>query len=141
VAWDILGDEFCSILVPGLQVFGLRAILHSIGDGVLFVIGVQLCRDLLPRTHFEQFAWSELAVMMVWGNLQELAVDLTGQGWIWDYNADHWANTVMFNYNGVPYTLAPQLVWVFAPLFFYLSTIYFAARQEYNKRLEKEKEA
>ena len=32
-------------------------------------------------------------------------------------------------------------VWFFAPLFFYLSTIYFAARQEYNKRLEKEKEA
>ena len=83
MAWDILGDEFCSILVPGLQVFGLRAILHSIGDlhfstlflqlvfkgdGVLFVIGVQLCRDLLPQPNFEQFAWSELAVMMVTGN-------------------------------------------------------------------------
>ena len=23
--------------------------------------------------------------LKVWGNLQELAVDLTGQGWIWDY--------------------------------------------------------
>ena len=23
--------------------------------------------------------------LKVWGNLQELAVDLTGQGWIWNY--------------------------------------------------------
>ena len=25
-------------------------------------------------------------------------------------SADHWANAVMFNYDGVSYTLAPQLV-------------------------------
>ena len=70
-------------------------------------MGAQLCRDLLPEPHFKRFSWMELTVMLVssfcllyikvldshkcipkmkgWGNLQELAVDLTGQGWIWEY--------------------------------------------------------
>jgi len=83
----------------------------------------------------------ELTVMLVWGNLQELAVDLTGQGWIWEYKPDHWANAAMFSWEGVTYTVAPQLVWVFAPLFFYWCTLYLAARQRAEKRVGKEKEA
>ena len=161
VAWDLLGDSFCTVLVPSLQLFGLRALLHSLGrtemllspntlwfpgDGILFVLGVQLCRDLLPAPHFKHFSWAELTIMLVllnieivqyekwkkvWGNVQELAVDLTGQGWIWEYKyhftctppspgvsksyhlisrPDHWANAAMFSWGGVTYTAAPQLV-------------------------------
>ena len=51
---------------PHLKMPFFKAVFK--GDGVLFVIGVQLCRDLLPRPHFEQFSWRELAVMMVTGN-------------------------------------------------------------------------
>ena len=108
VAWDLLGDRFCTVLVPSLQLFGLRALLHSLGlkclistpnthfhfakylfyifififkhqmshqdvkysfsfagDGILFVIGVQLCRDLLPKPHFKHFSWAELSIMLV----------------------------------------------------------------------------
>ena len=37
----------------------------SPGDGILFVLGAQLCRDLLPEPHFKHFSWMELSVMLV----------------------------------------------------------------------------
>ena len=85
VAWDLLGDSFCTVLVPSLQLFGLRALLHSLGrtemllspntlwfpgDGILFVLGVQLCRDLLPAPHFKHFSWAELTIMLVLSNVE-----------------------------------------------------------------------
>ena len=85
VAWDLLGDRFCTVLVPSLQLFGLRALLHSLGrdqmllspntlwfpgDGILFVLGVQLCRDLLPAPHFKHFSWAELTIMLVLSNVE-----------------------------------------------------------------------
>ena len=54
VGWDLLGEEFCAIHTPGLVVVpGTRAVLHSLGDATLFLIGAQLCRDLLPAPHFQ----------------------------------------------------------------------------------------
>ena len=85
VAWDLLGDRFCTVLVPSLQLFGLRALLHSLGrdqmllspntlsfpgDGILFVLGVQLCRDLLPAPPFKHFSWAELTIMLVPSNIE-----------------------------------------------------------------------
>ena len=42
-----------------------QSILLFPGDGILFVVGAQLCRDLLPEPHFKRFSWMELAVMLV----------------------------------------------------------------------------
>ena len=105
VAWDLLGDSFCTVLVPSLQLFGLRALLHSLGrtemllspntlwfpgDGILFVLGVQLCRDLLPAPHFKHFSWAELTIMLVLSNIENVQYEkmkkrcgATCKSWRW----------------------------------------------------------
>ena len=106
-AFDVLGDSFCTILCkPLLYIPGTRGIAHSIHDGVLFSIGVLLVRDLCEKP-LSRFSWTELMIMLLWGNLQEIVVDLVGNGWIWRYHEDHWANGVMFYYKGIGYTLVP----------------------------------
>jgi hypothetical protein len=71
---------------------------------------------------------TELAVQLVWGALQELAVELlsTGNaGWAF---VTRWWNPVMFRYNSMDITLLPQLIWVAAPIVFYLIAIKLNAR-------------
>jgi hypothetical protein len=69
-AFDILGDSFCTILVPELLMIpGTRGIAHSLGDGVIFSIGVWLVRDLCPSPHFVKFDFKEFMIMFVWGQL------------------------------------------------------------------------
>ena len=95
--FDVLGDDFCSIKVPELLLIpGTRGVAHSLGDGILFSIGVWLARDLCKGPHFANYNLKEFLIMFTWGQLQEIAVDLTGNGWIWHYHPNHWANFTMF---------------------------------------------
>ena len=66
--------------------------------------------------------------MLIWGNLQEIIVDLVGQGWLWKYKSDHWANWTMFEWGGVEYTAAPQITWIIAPIIFYIITLTLSQR-------------
>ena len=130
-AFDVLGDDFCSIKVPELLLIpGTRGIAHSLGDGILFSIGVWLARDLCKGPHFAKYNLKEFMIMFTWGQLQEIAVDLTGNGWIWHYHPNHWANFTMFEWEGISYTATPQIVWVFASILFYAGTIYIAKNHE-----------
>lgn len=103
-------------------------LLHTLWDGGLFLIGVGLVRLLLRPPHLERFRLRELAVMLAWGQAQELAVELIGSsGGLWEYQP-RWWNPVLFKFRGHNITLAPQLVWLAAPVAFYLSALAINAR-------------
>ena len=131
VLFDVFGDGFCSILAEELLfVPGTRAVAHSLLDGVIFVVGVWLCRDLLGGKAYSvatSFSVKELAIMFLWGNLQEIFVDYVGQDWVWkfhpgfclDLGAGELCNGVMLEMFGRRFTWAPQVTWIIAPCVFY----------------------
>ena len=86
VFFDVLGDGFCSVLAKELLfVPGTRAVAHSLLNGVIFVVGIWLCRDLLGGKGYSvasSFSITELSIMFLWGNLQEIFVDYVGQDWV-----------------------------------------------------------
>jgi hypothetical protein len=94
--------------------------VHCFWDGGLFMIGVWLVKRLCRAPHFERFRFQELAVLLMWGQLQELAVELISTGSSgWAY-VPHWWNPSMFQFRGSDITLLPQLIWVVAPIVFYV---------------------
>ena len=98
-------------------------ISHTFWDGGLFLAGVLLVNLLCPAPRFASFSGRELAVLMAWGQAQELAVELlsTGSGG-WSYNPAWW-NPSLFMFNGKYITLMPQLVWLAAPVLFYCAAL------------------
>ena len=54
--------------------------VHCFWDGGLFMVGVWVVKRLCRAPHFESFRFQELAVLLVWGQLQELAVELMSTG-------------------------------------------------------------
>lgn len=96
------------------------AIMHSFWDGGLFLIGVGIVRLLQGPDYFRRFSWAELAVLIVWGQASELWVELTSTfGEAWYYLVRPW-NPGLFKFNGQDITLLPQLIWLAAPVVFYL---------------------
>jgi len=66
--------------------------------------------------------------MEIWGILQELLVEYLFNGRVWFYVPLPW-NPVIIpplpgGANTVGYTLIPQLVWVVAPVVFYISLLW-----------------
>ena len=97
--------------------------VHCFWDGGLFMIGVWMVKRFCRAPHFERFRFPELAVLLVWGQLQEIAVELISTGSSgWAY-VPHWWNPSMFQFRGSDITLLPQLIWVVAPIVFYVLAI------------------
>lgn len=102
----------------------LQPLFHSFGDGGLLLIGTALVWRLCPKPHFDGFKLAELAVLIAWGVFQALVIE-----WIaysspdaWSYTVYPW-NPVIGEMNGHPLTLIPMLVWIYAPIAFYLIAI------------------
>lgn len=94
---------------------------HTLWDGGLFLIGVWLVHRLCPAPTFRVFRWQELAVLLIYGQVSELLVELSStynHGWA--FIDDYPWNPTLFRFNGLPITLLPQLVWLIAPIAFYL---------------------
>ncbi len=93
--------------------------LHAAWDGLLLVTGRRLVQLLCPKPHFAKFNYFELAVLVLWGNLQEITVELlaTSLG-VWTFVPQAW-NPQMFGFCGGAITLMPQLIWTIAPVLFY----------------------
>jgi hypothetical protein len=130
--WEIpfyfIGPDFSSaplyiLKTPTPYPLFLLHFVHCFWDGGLFMAGYFLVKKLCRPPHFMRFRMSEMAVQLVWGGLQELAVELlsTGNaGWAF---VPRWWNPAMFRYNGMYITLLPQLIWVAAPVIFYFGAI------------------
>lgn len=99
-------------------------ISHTLWDGGLFLVGLWLVYGLCPAPHLERFRWRELAVLLVYGQLSELAVEVSStfnDGWA--FLPGYWWSPTLFTINGHPITLMPQLVWLAAPVVFYLAAL------------------
>jgi hypothetical protein len=103
--------------------FTVIIISHTLWDGGLFLLGVWLVNLFCAEPLFSAFRWKELMILLVWGQVQELAVELISTGSNgWEYNALWW-NPVMFLFNGRNITLIPQLIWLAAPVLFYFAAL------------------
>jgi len=102
-------------------------VAHSLWDGGLFLAGVALIWAACPRPVLVAFRWRELAVLLLWGQVSELAVEIGGvTNDAWTYAGDIAWNPVLFHVAGHPITLVPQLIWFAAPIVYYLIAIRIA---------------
>jgi hypothetical protein len=100
--------------------FSVLIVLHSFWDGGLFLVGVWLAAKSYPGRWFERFRLGELLVLLLWGQASELAVELLStfnHGWAY---IPYWWNPSLFRFSGSDITLLPQLIWLAAPVVFYL---------------------
>ncbi|MHA1376415.1 MAG: hypothetical protein ACTSR7_19220 [Promethearchaeota archaeon] len=103
--------------------FSVIVITHSLWDGGLFLFGAWLVLKLCRKPQFEKFRFQELLVMLIWGQLSELSVELISTfSNAWEY-IEYWWNPVLFVFNGHNITLLPQLIWFAAPIVFYIIAI------------------
>ena len=96
---------------------------HSIWDGSLFLIGVWLVKKICVAPQLDRFKISELLILLIWGQVQELIVELTStysDGWEW---VPYSWNPTLFMFNGHHITLFPQLIWFVAIIVFYFFAI------------------
>lgn len=127
--WEIgfyfIGPEFSSAPIYIFHTeFPLPSIilhiLHCFWDGGLFMVGVGLVYLLLKPLHMARFRWRELGVMVLWGVIQETVVELISiWGGMWEY-VGRWYNPSLFKIGDSDFTLLPVLIWVAAPVLFYL---------------------
>lgn len=99
--------------------FSVLIISHTFWDGGLFLLGVLLVSMTHKSGWFDKFKFSELLVLLIWGQASELWVELTSTyngGWAY---IPYWWNPSMFKFNGSDITLFPQLIWLAAPIVFY----------------------
>lgn len=83
------------------------------------MVGMFLVYHICKEPHLVRFRWSELAVLLVWGSVFELVVELSASGVAWVY-IPRWWNPALFQFRGADITLMPQLIWIAAPIVFYL---------------------
>jgi hypothetical protein len=97
----------------------LQPVAHSLWDGGLFLIGVAWLRRWRGVAAFSRFHFGELALFVLYGNLQEILVELiaTSSG-LWTFTASP-HNPVLFPFGMGVITLGPQLVWTAATLLYY----------------------
>lgn len=96
-------------------------LFHSLWDGGLFLAGVALIWLVVGRPVLQGFSWVELGVLILWGQLSELAVEIGGvTNDAWGYVGGFWWNPVLFHVDGHPITLMPQLIWLAAPIVYYI---------------------
>lgn len=104
-------------------------VAHAFWDGGLFLLGLALVRALCGDPVLVGFRWRELGVLILWGQASALAVEVVSvlnRGWF--YHAGHAWNLVLFHVAGHPITLVPQLIWLAAPIVYYLSASWLMRR-------------
>ena len=99
-------------------------VFHSLWDGGLFLAGVALVWATCSRPILRRFRWPELAVLLLWGQLSALLVEVGGvTNDAWSYAPGVSWNPALFELAGHPITVLPQLIWLAAPVAFYLAAL------------------
>ncbi len=128
-AFYLLGDTLHTVIVDWPMPIITLHLSHTFWDAGLFIIGYWLCMLILKSpdccTHFR---WIELTIMWLWGGGQAIVVEVLGNGVIWEYKVLSW-NPVWLTVGGQSYTLLIQVIWMLAPVVYYLGVI------QINKKL------
>ncbi len=94
-------------------------ISHTLWDGMLFLIGYRLVLLLSKSPKFEEFNLKELMILIIYGQIQEILVEVGAvSNSAWTFIV-YWWNPALFYVNEYPITLYPQLTWLFGSLLFY----------------------
>lgn len=111
----------------------LHPILHSFWDGGLFLIAYWLTLKFCQAPVLSKFRCKELGVMLVWGQVQEFAVELSAtQAGAWTFTGQWW-NPVLFKSGQGFITLVPQLIWLYGPIIFYVVALKIARSEKSRK--------
>jgi len=100
--------------------FSVLIVSHSFWDAGILLLGVLLVWLLSREKYFDAFNWRELLTLIVWGQVTELAVELTStfnHAWVY---IPYWWNPSLFKFKGFDLCLLLQLIWLAAPVVFYL---------------------
>lgn len=130
LTWEIpfalAGDSFHLILVDWPIDFPLvRNINYAFLDSLIFLIGIFLCNKILKSdSYLYTFNSNALLIMIIWGSISEFLVDLNCSGKLWIF-LENWYNPVFISISGKDMTLIPQLIWLIAPIVYYLSILRF----------------
>lgn len=119
--YNIADIFFFNLQPPTHYVF--IVVSHSIWDGGLFIIGVVVIYVFLPEPHFNTCKWSELTVLILWGQIQSFIIEIISiESSGWTYNPLWW-NPLLFTIHEKPVTLLPQLIWLVGCIIFYYCTV------------------
>ena len=103
--------------------YSIYMISHTFWDGGLFLIGYWLVLLISKEPQFKTFSIKELLITILYGQIQEILVELgaiSNSAWTF---IEYWWNPALFYVNGYPITLYPQLCWLLGSLFFYLTVL------------------
>jgi hypothetical protein len=96
---------------------------HSFWDGGLFLLGIWFIQLICKKPILEKFKLSELVIFIIYGQISALIVELLSTSSnAWEYNIYLW-NPLLFKFNEHNITLLPQLIWLAAPIVFYIIAI------------------
>lgn len=101
--------------------YAIFMISHTLWDGAIFVVGVWLVAWLCKGPILARFAWAELVVLLIWGQVSAFLVEfssISNDGWM--YVQGYWWNPTVLWIDGRPINLLIQIVWLAAPILFYL---------------------
>ena len=94
-------------------------ISHTLWDGMLFLIGYRLVLLLSESPRFKEFNLKELMILIIYGQIQEIIVEvgsISNSAWTFIV---YWWNPALFYVNEYPITLYPQLAWLVGSILFY----------------------
>ena len=107
-------------------------ITASLWDGGLFLLGVLFVKLICSEPYFDRFKGKELGILIIYGQISELLVELiSSSGSGWEYNV-YWWNPLLFVFNGRNITLMPQLIWFAAPIAFYIIALKLKSKLSNN---------
>ncbi len=105
---------------PLITHYSVFVVAHSLWDGMIFIIGVWLIYAIRGKQALRKFSFPELLVMLVWGQVSALAVELSStfnDGWSY---YEYWWNPVIFRVHGYNITVLIQITWFIVSIVFYL---------------------
>jgi len=127
LSWEIpmfvLNFENIFVIKELIQAYPVHYIVfmisHTLWDGGLFLIGYWLVKLICKEPNFDNFYIKELSILIVFGQIQELIVEIGAvSNNRWTYIV-YWWNPALFYINGYPITLFPHIYWLFGTLIFY----------------------
>ena len=96
-------------------------IAHTLWDGGLFLLGTWMVYIFCRQPVFLKFNIREISVFLIFGQISSLFVEsssVLNDGWV--YITGYKWNPVIFELDGYPITVLPQLIWFWAPVLYYL---------------------
>ena len=124
IPFALAGESFHLILVDWpIDLPLARNMNYAFLDSLIFLIGIFLCNKILKHDDYlYTFNLKALSIMIVWGSISEFLIDLNCNGKLWLF-LENWYNPVFVSIDGNDMTLIPQLIWLVAPIIYYLTVL------------------